>query len=262
MKYKQRKYEQPFTRGDPAHAGMVNLIAAVTATDCKCSRCERLRSYVPDSFPMEELKNITKDRYEDYLVRHPIPRKNELIDRRYQYHRDYKINNKERLKKQEEERQKNNPESVKAKREYNKTYKQNNKERLKKQHQIKMADDPEYVQSLRDKGNRYYQNNKERIKQRHQERMQNDPEYVEQQRQKHKRYRDKPENKEKLRKANIELNKDPKRVETRRQYNREWAKKRRLAFGVAPVTVIPLVSSVNEKPETSEEPQNPVSTIE
>lgn len=262
MKYKQRKYQQPFTRDDPAHAGMVNLIAAVTATDCKCSRCERLRGYVPDSFPMEELKNITEDRYEGYLVRNPIPRKNELQDRRYQYHRDYRINNRERLKQQEEERQKNNPEFVKERREYQKNWKQNNKERLKKQHQIKMADDPEYAQNLRDKGNRYYQNNKERLKKQHQERMQNDPEYAENQRQKAKRWRDRPENKEKLRNKNIERNTDPKRVEARRQYHREYAKKRRLAFGVAPGTVIPLGSSVNEKPETSEEPQNPVNTAE
>jgi len=67
--------EQPFTRDDPAYPGMIGLIAATTATDCKCSRCERLRSYLPPDInhmaQTESFKTQTKQMYEDEAA---IPR--------------------------------------------------------------------------------------------------------------------------------------------------------------------------------------------
>lgn len=67
--------EQPFTRDDSAYPGMIGLIAAVTATDCKCSRCERLRSYLPPDInhmaQTESFKTQTKQMYEDEAA---IPR--------------------------------------------------------------------------------------------------------------------------------------------------------------------------------------------
>lgn len=63
--------EQPFTRDDPAYPGMIGLIAATTATDCKCSRCERLRSYLPPDVETlsqsERFKTKTKQMYEDVV---------------------------------------------------------------------------------------------------------------------------------------------------------------------------------------------------
>jgi len=67
--------KQPFTKDDPAYPGMIGLIAATTATDCKCSRCERLRSYLPPDInrmaQTESFKTQTKQMYEDEAA---IPR--------------------------------------------------------------------------------------------------------------------------------------------------------------------------------------------
>lgn len=53
-----------FNKHDPAYPGMIGLIAAVTATDCKCSRCERLRGYLPEGLVTQDLKDKTYEMYE------------------------------------------------------------------------------------------------------------------------------------------------------------------------------------------------------
>lgn len=61
------KPQDSFTKDDPRYPGMVGLVAAVTATDCKCSRCERLRGFLPSSLDTSGLKKKTYDMYEGYL---------------------------------------------------------------------------------------------------------------------------------------------------------------------------------------------------
>lgn len=65
------KPQGSFTKDDPAYPGMIGLIAATTATDCKCSRCEHLRTYLPPEVgalsQSEGFKTKTKQMYEDVL---------------------------------------------------------------------------------------------------------------------------------------------------------------------------------------------------
>lgn len=43
-----KTYSSPTNVEDPRHTAMRALIATVVATGCTCSRCERLRQYVPN----------------------------------------------------------------------------------------------------------------------------------------------------------------------------------------------------------------------
>jgi hypothetical protein len=65
------KSQQPFSKDDPSYSGMIGLIAATTATDCKCSRCEHLRSFLPPEISAmaqsKSFKTQTKQVYEDVV---------------------------------------------------------------------------------------------------------------------------------------------------------------------------------------------------
>lgn len=56
--------KETFTKDNPAYPGMIGLLSAVTATGCTCSRCERLRSYIPKSVDTTGLKEKTHQMYE------------------------------------------------------------------------------------------------------------------------------------------------------------------------------------------------------